>query len=439
MKARILFVKLHRYLAFLAGGVIVIIALSGSSLVFKKEIDDGINGRVAMMAASGQSVSLEAMIQTVRAAYPGVRIARIIFPDRPDDAFEFVVSEADESWLCVSVNPYTGEILNSRPPGILEFLRELHSTLLVGRVTGSGLDGFITVRGDLGIGQYVVGLFGLSAITLCVTGLYLSSPGRRKLSDVLKINRRLSWKRTNWDLHRVVGIVASLFILVAATSGSVLVFRELVRSAGSTAIVPRSTGPGEMQRLSVDHLLQRAEDALPGGRVIEIALPEASEAPLSVSKTFTDNTHAYGYSTVWLDLRTGAVVEIDDPREKSAGANFLGQTMNAIHTGRVAGLPGRILVLVTGLVPAALFATGMLIWWTKRRVRVQQNAQRLAALHGGGGRPMGWRSARNRRISDALSAARDEPAHSRGRARRASRVASADHRPEDGAFDPEPG
>ncbi|MCK1316969.1 PepSY domain-containing protein, partial [Bradyrhizobium sp. 23] len=45
-----------------------------------------------------------------------------------------------------------------------------------------------------------------------------------------------------------------------------------------------------------------------------------------------------------------------------------------LHSGRIVGLFGRILISVMGLVVAALSVTGIVIWWRKRRARVRVRA-----------------------------------------------------------------
>jgi len=41
-----------------------------------------------------------------------------------------------------------------------------------------------------------------------------------------------------------------------------------------------------------------------------------------------------------------------------------------LHSGRILGLPGRILISVMGIVVAALSVTGVVIWYRKRRARL---------------------------------------------------------------------
>ena len=57
------------------------------------------------------------------------------------------------------------------------------------------------------------------------------------------------------------------------------------------------------------------------------------------------------------------------------------QAQFPLHSGRILGLPGRILVSLLGLAVAMLSLTGVVIWMRKRRSRVlggQRSRQALA-------------------------------------------------------------
>lgn len=45
------------------------------------------------------------------------------------------------------------------------------------------------------------------------------------------------------------------------------------------------------------------------------------------------------------------------------------QWMFPLHSGRILGLPMRILVSLSGIVVAILSATGVVVWWKKRSGR----------------------------------------------------------------------
>lgn len=54
--------------------------------------------------------------------------------------------------------------------------------------------------------------------------------------------------------------------------------------------------------------------------------------------------------------------------EGTAGDIFL-QLQFPLHSGEIAGLAGRIVICVTGILVAALSVTGVLVWARKRRAR----------------------------------------------------------------------
>ena len=74
------------------------------------------------------------------------------------------------------------------------------------------------------------------------------------------------------------------------------------------------------------------------------------------------------------------------PWEGTAADLFV-QAQFPLHSGRILGLPGRILISFMGLVVAALSSTGLVIWWRKRAARVLRARRKPRA--GGAGRE-GW-------------------------------------------------
>ena len=51
------------------------------------------------------------------------------------------------------------------------------------------------------------------------------------------------------------------------------------------------------------------------------------------------------------------------------------QAQFPLHSGRILGLPGRILISTMGLVVAALSVTGVVIWYRKRRARLSAQSK----------------------------------------------------------------
>jgi uncharacterized iron-regulated membrane protein len=87
-----------------------------------------------------------------------------------------------------------------------------------------------------------------------------------------------------------------------------------------------------------------------------------------------------GLGNPWLYLgaEDGRLVSAEVPGQGSAGDVFM-QAQFPLHSGRILGVAGRVLVSLMGLVVAVLSATGVLIWAKKRRVRRQALRVRVGA------------------------------------------------------------
>ena len=81
-----------------------------------------------------------------------------------------------------------------------------------------------------------------------------------------------------------------------------------------------------------------------------------------------DGKSGLGRSSIYVDDRSGAIVDRDIAGHGSIGDIYL-QAQYQLHTGRILGLPGRILVCVSGILVAMLSVTGVYIWLRKRRAR----------------------------------------------------------------------
>jgi uncharacterized iron-regulated membrane protein len=75
------------------------------------------------------------------------------------------------------------------------------------------------------------------------------------------------------------------------------------------------------------------------------------------------------------DGQDGRFLWAQIPWEGTA-ADIFKQAQFPLHSGRILGMPGRILISFMGLVAAALAITGVAIWYRKRRARVRSQLAR---------------------------------------------------------------
>jgi uncharacterized iron-regulated membrane protein len=85
-------------------------------------------------------------------------------------------------------------------------------------------------------------------------------------------------------------------------------------------------------------------------------------------------TGGVGHATIYIDAVDGTVLGDRRPWQGTVADIFV-QAQFPLHSGRILGLPGRILISIMGLVVAMLSVTGVYIWWKKRRAQLRQQAR----------------------------------------------------------------
>ncbi|HMN78985.1 MAG TPA: PepSY-associated TM helix domain-containing protein, partial [Burkholderiaceae bacterium] len=76
-----------------------------------------------------------------------------------------------------------------------------------------------------------------------------------------------------------------------------------------------------------------------------------------------------GPTTLFIDGMNGQILGERLPWHGTVADIFV-QAQFPLHSGRILGLPGRILISIMGIVAAMLSVTGVLIWWRRRRARL---------------------------------------------------------------------
>jgi uncharacterized iron-regulated membrane protein len=71
-------------------------------------------------------------------------------------------------------------------------------------------------------------------------------------------------------------------------------------------------------------------------------------------------------SNFLFDQYSGALLKTEDYRDKTFGQTFFGSSYE-VHTGRILGIPGKIVMFLAGLVALSLPVTGFLIWRGKTK------------------------------------------------------------------------
>ncbi|MDQ3144346.1 MAG: PepSY domain-containing protein, partial [Pseudomonadota bacterium] len=75
-----------------------------------------------------------------------------------------------------------------------------------------------------------------------------------------------------------------------------------------------------------------------------------------------------GVTTVTLDAATGRALHVYDAASAPL-SNRLADAAFSVHSAEIAGLFGRLLLMLAGLSLPALYVTGLWAWWRRRRPR----------------------------------------------------------------------
>ena len=82
--------------------------------------------------------------------------------------------------------------------------------------------------------------------------------------------------------------------------------------------------------------------------------------------------------SLYYDGRSAALIGEEEPWEGTV-ADVFSQLQFPLHSGRIVGLPGRIIVSIMGIAVAMLSITGLVIWWKKRKARVTSKRRKQEA------------------------------------------------------------
>ena len=154
-------------------------------------------------------------------------------------------------------------------------------------------------------GRMVNGIGAFTLLAVALTGLTIWWPGVRTWRRSLTLSRGVGWKRLNWQLHSMIGFWSLAFVIVFGLSGVYLVFPETFQDLADWLEPPTAANGGL--------------------RIVDGVV-------------------------YWLAyLHFGRINGIGIP---CSGPGLCDQTTKAIWA-------------IFGLAPAAMFVTGVIMWWNR--------------------------------------------------------------------------
>ncbi|HZU63970.1 MAG TPA: PepSY-associated TM helix domain-containing protein, partial [Novosphingobium sp.] len=237
----------------------------------------------------------------------------------------------------------------TRADALSDFLVELHQTL----------------KAD-DKGGWAIGIGGAGLAVMLALGLVAVWPRRGRFVRALRPGPVASARVRPLAWHRALGLWAAAPALLMATTGTAMVFDDGFRALLGGARPDHASHPGPV-RVDLAAALATALAAAPGSRLTAIiGMPTAADATYRFRLLAPGEwRRAYGTSMVDIDAGTGAVALLYTPATATFGQR-LADSLYALHTGEVAGWPGRLLVTATGLWLVVMIALGFASWWRRR-------------------------------------------------------------------------
>lgn len=416
----------HRWVGLAIAVFLIISGLTGAVISWDHELDEILNPHLTAATAEGETRSSLDLAREFEARDPRARVTYItLAPERGHALSLYVEGRIDPAtgkpfelgYNEVFVDPVTGAENGRREWGqvwpltretFVSFLYKLHYSLHIPEMWG--------------IDEWGLWLMGGVAIlwTLdCFVGFYLTLPVRHPvtLRQPEPVRRQLRkgwwarWKpawqikrggsayRINFDIHRAFGLWTwGLLFIIAFTGFSLNLYREVFVPLMSTISQLTPTPFEQRQRAPHDKPIA---PLVTFEQILPIAEAEARRRgwsePVGVLRYRSDfgmydvrffkpgddhGVAGVGPPILYFDGQDGRLIGDWQPWVGTAADIFV-QAQFPLHSGRILGLPGRIIVSLIGLVVAVLSVTGIVIWHRKRRARLarlQQQALATAAL-----------------------------------------------------------
>lgn len=397
---RPLLVLVHRWIGLAAAAFLFVAGATGAVISWDHELDDLLNAHLTKRASAGPTIASLELARRVEAGDPRVRVTYVPLAAEDGKSVSIFVQprvdpatglQYDLDHNQVFLDPVTGTEIGRRKYGaawpitretFVSFLYVLHYSLHIPEFWG-------IERWGLWLMGTVAALWALD----CFVGLYLTLPVRRtsrgwwaRWKPAWRIKTAGSAYRINFDIHRASGLWTwALLLTIAFTGFSLGLYREVfvpVMSLMSEVTpspfdmrTPTSRHAPIEPRLSFAEIVAKAD--------AERALRGWTEPVGAVFYTPTYGVYGamlfqpgdghgaagVGPARLYYDGLDGRYVGDRVPWRGTVADIFV-QAQFPLHSGRILGLPGRILISLMGIVVAALSVTGVVIWWRKRRARL---------------------------------------------------------------------
>ena len=388
------FFWLHLLAGLICGLVIAVMAFTGTTLAFEKELVAWAerDARQVVPPPGAMRLPLSEILQRARDAVPDFKLAGVSVSADPVAAVPVTFGRDDLYF----VNPYTGEVrqpASRRVRDFLKFTESVHRQLA------------LTSDARKPLGRAVTGACSTAFLFLATSGLFLWWPRNwswRGFKSTAVVNVRLAGKARDFNWHNAIGFWSAPFLILTTVCALPMSYRwannllytatdnELpTAGAGGTAIVVPTPTAGS-KPLGHDALLTAAQRECPNwsyisfrfgvgrgqggpGRKESTGGANENRAPqaVSVMVQIREQWPFFASTMLSLDPFTGAVLQREPFGDQNAGRR-LRLWARYLHTGEALGWFGRIATFGAAFGALILVWTGIALAWRRFMARKQE-------------------------------------------------------------------
>ena len=372
------FLQIHRWLGIALAALLVIAGITGSLLSFHHEIDALLNPGLHRTEPKTQRAPLDDIAKAIEAKYPHLVVGYFLFADNPASSIHVIMNTREAATegrmdrdsprpTEVYADPYSGQLLGERNWGeiggtrahIMPMIYRLHMSLFLDKT-----------------GQWITGIVAVIWIVGMLIGMFLAVPRLHLLRKAFTVKWQASRARVLFDLHRTVGLVSALLLIVTAFTGLYMNLPNVVEPA-LAAVAPFTERPASRRPVGAPH--EEAwkigwDEAITKARAVHGVDPIAGVGKIEARGYYQvrflppGDIMDSGTIRVFIDGRNGEVLGKFDHRNGTVG-DKIRIWQFPLHSGQGFGMPGRVLVCLIGLIPPLLAITGVWLWLRRKRLR----------------------------------------------------------------------
>jgi uncharacterized iron-regulated membrane protein len=390
---RSVLVLIHRWVGLFLAVFLFISGLTGAIISWDHELDEWLNPQLFEAQGEGVPVSPLILAEQLEAADPRLLINWVPLEGESGHNIGLGIGPRIDSatgkafeldFNQVMLDPVNGEVRGKRMWGdislsrenLLPFLYKLHFSMHIP-------DGF-----GIELGIWFMGILAMVWVIDCFIALSISFPSASAWSKSFSFRWRQGGTKLNFDLHRSGGVwIWGVLLILAVTAVSMNLNQQIMRPLVSlfSPLIPspftRTPNPPE----------QPIEPVVNRRVILQLAAAEAKQLGWSTPPggifyvpeigvygvTFFEPGYEHGdgglgNASLYYEGKDGTSAGAKIPGSGSVGDIFM-QAQFPLHSGRIFGLPGRVLVSMMGLLVAMLSITGVIIWQKKRWARRRMN------------------------------------------------------------------